>query len=263
MGRGHDSPFPDPLEDFYEEDDVAELLEDEVSADKAHDFTQESYDEYLASEVVLPHGGESARAKVITRKRDTNGNPIGKRSPSRNPVLDTGLYEVQFPDGSTEEITANLIAENIYSQVDSEGCSFSVIKEIVDHRTNGHAVAIDDGYLETNAGQRRCRQTTKGWELLCDLADQTLDWIALRDLKESMPVQVTEYAMANKLTEQPAFAWWVRDVLCRQDRIISKVKSHYWKQIHKYGVELPKLVKRALEIDKEMRTSCTTPSRRK
>ena len=54
-----------------------------------------------------------------------------------NPLLDSREYEVEFPDGSIEAFTANLIAENLLSQVDAEGRSYSVLREIVDHRTNG------------------------------------------------------------------------------------------------------------------------------
>eukprot|EP00956_Cyclotella_meneghiniana_P010587 scaffold14709_cov91-Cyclotella_meneghiniana.AAC.3 len=50
------------------------------------------------SEVLIPtvHGMEE-RGKVVRRKRDRDGNPIG--TANRNPLLDTRLYEVQFPDG--------------------------------------------------------------------------------------------------------------------------------------------------------------------
>ena len=36
-------------------------------------------------------------------------------------MLDTSEYEVQFDDGSTETYAANIIMENIYTQVDDEG----------------------------------------------------------------------------------------------------------------------------------------------
>jgi hypothetical protein len=74
-------------------------------------------------------------------------------------------------------------------------------------------------------------------------------------LKESFPVQVAEYAVANKIVEQLAFAWWVPYVLMEQERIIQKVKSRHWKRTHKYGVELPKSVKQALAINRNMGTS--------
>ena len=87
-------------------------------------------------------GSSQVKAKVTGRKRDADGRPIGKQNP--NPLLDTRLYEVEFPDGSTEAITANLIAETLWSQVDNEGRSYSVLKEIVDHR---RAPSKDDGCM--------------------------------------------------------------------------------------------------------------------
>jgi hypothetical protein len=74
-------------------------------------------------------------------------------------------------------------------------------------------------------------------------------------MKESFPVQTAEYAVASKIAEQPAFAWWVRDVLSRRDRIFEKVKFRYWKCTHKYSGELPKSVKDALAIDANTRTT--------
>ena len=40
---------------------------------------------------------------------------------SHNPRMENRMHEVQFLDGTVQEYTINLIAESIYSQVDSEG----------------------------------------------------------------------------------------------------------------------------------------------
>jgi hypothetical protein len=96
--------------------------------------------------------------------------------------------------------------------------------------------------------------TTKGWKLLVEWKDGSTDWLPLKDLKESYPVQVMEYAVTNKIAEQLVFAWWVPYVLRKRERIIQKVKSWYWKRTHKYGVELPKSVKQALVIDRNTGT---------
>jgi hypothetical protein len=40
----------------------------------------------------------------------------------------------------------------------------------------------------------------------------------------------------------------------RRNRIVSKVKSRYWKTTHKFGIRLPKSVKEALEIDRMTNT---------
>ena len=68
---------------------------------------------------------ELYKGTVTRRIKDCDGNPVGKRA--TNPVLDTRQYEVEFQDGSVETYTANLIAENIYSQVDEEGRYFQMI----------------------------------------------------------------------------------------------------------------------------------------
>jgi hypothetical protein len=76
----------------------------------------------------------------------------------------------------------------------------------------------------------------------------------MTNLKESNPVQVAEYAVANKIADEPAFAWWIGDVLHRRNRIISKVSSRYWKRTHKFSLLVPKTVKEALEIDQDTGT---------
>ena len=62
---------------------------------------------------------------------------------------------------------------------------------------------------------------------------------------------MSEYALINKISDEPAFIWWVKEVLRRRDRILSKVKSRYWKRTHKFGIELPKNVDEAMAIDRK------------
>ena len=50
------------------------------------------------------------------------------------------------------------------------------------------------------------------------------------------------------------FWWWVPHVLRKRDRIVSKIKSKYWRTTHKFGVWLPKTAAEALQIDKETGT---------
>jgi hypothetical protein len=79
----------------------------------------------------------------------------------------------------------------------------------------------------------------KGWKLLCSWKDGSSDWVDLKDLKDLNPIKVAEYAMANnKIQEEPAFKWWVSDVLRHRNRIINKVKSRYWKLTHKFGIKM-------------------------
>ena len=77
----------------------------------------------------------------------------------------------------------------------------------------------------------------------------------LKDLKDSYPVQIAEYAVANRIAEEPAFRWWVQSVLRKRNRIVAKMKSRYWKTTHKFGVRVPKTVEEALAIDEETGTN--------
>ena len=53
---------------------------------------------------------------------------------------------------------------------------------------------------------RRRRETTIGCELLAQWKDGSMNWVSLKDLKESYPVQTGEYAVAAKIAKEPAFA---------------------------------------------------------
>jgi hypothetical protein len=231
-------------------------VEPDASMPEADAYTPEQYDEYLTAEVLLPNMGTVTKAKVIARKRDADGNPVGQRN--SNPILDSREYEVQFPDGATDTFTANIIAENLYSQVDGDGYSYVLMSEIIDHKKDGTAVSKDDGFETTKDGQQRPRRTTQGWKLLVTWKDGSSSWEPLKDLKESHPVQVAEYALTNKIVEEPAFAWWVKKVLRKRDRIIRKVKSRYWQRTHKYGVLVPKSVDEALRLDRDSGTDLWT-----
>jgi hypothetical protein len=61
--------------------------------------------------------------------------------------------------------------------------------------------------MENRHGQRRPKLTTRGWKLMVSWKDGSTVWIPLKDLKEANPIEVAEYAVANKIAEEPAFAW--------------------------------------------------------
>ena len=100
-------------------------------------------------------------------------------------------------------------------------------------------------------GTRRKVQTTRGWEISVEWKDGSTDWVALKDLKESYPVELAEYAVRNGIQDEPAFAWWVPYTLKKRQRIISKAKTKYWDRTHKYGVRIPKSIQEAKQIDEE------------
>ncbi len=88
-----------------------------------------------------------------------------------------------------------------------------LLEEISDHRKDSTAYAKDQGFITSANGNRVSRKTTKGWSLCVEWKDGSSSWIPLRELKASNPVELAEYAVANKILEEPAFAWWAKDVL--------------------------------------------------
>ena len=146
-------------------------------------------------------------------------------------------------------MTAKVIDENILSQVDSEGNHYQVLKEIRNHSVDGSALKRNDRFMRSHGGNLHAKKITRGWKLEVEWEDGTLSWIPLKDLKASNPVGLSEYVVANNTEDEPAFKWWVKDVICKRDQIISTVKEKYWITTHKFGIQVPKTVDKAYKID--------------
>ncbi len=129
---------------------------------EADEWTSKAYDNYISAEVLLPKGDILVPAHVVSRKRDTDGNPAGVAN--TNPLLDTRVYNVEFSDGHQEEYAANIIAENIFAQVDPEGNQYLLLDEITGHHSDSSALEKKDMWIQ-NGANRSMRQTTAGWYL--------------------------------------------------------------------------------------------------
>ncbi len=253
-GKG-DLELPDDWEDpAFNKEFVQEFgltINDPQLCEADQDFTPDTYDDtYLNMELALPRDGAEVQfGRVVKRLRDKDGLPIG--TAHDNPILDTRMYEVEFQDGHKASLAANAIAENLFAQIDDEGNRHILFEEIVDHRTNGKQVLQQDAFIVNRSGTQRRRETTVGWELLVRWKDGSTTWIALKDLKESYPVQLAEYAVQARIAEEPAFGWWVPYTLKKRNRIIAKIKSKYWIRTHKFGIKIPKTIAEARQFDAE------------
>ena len=248
-------PNPEDWADLLEEDEDfrAEFRRvfnnmDIPHADDLSQAVDVEEDHYIHMEMPMHRTDDGpTMAKVTKRLRDADGIPIG--TANDNPILDSRLYEIEHMDGLISHVTANTIAENLFSQVDDEGNRHVLIDSIIDSRTDGNEITSDNSFILSPNGGKRRRKTTKGWEILIQWKDGSSTWEAMKDVKDCYPVQLAEYAQANNLTNQPAFVWWIPQVLKKKKRIISKIQSKYWLRTHKFGIEIPKSVKHAKEID--------------
>ena len=188
------------------------------------------YDEYLGAELI------------------EDGWPIGWGH--HNPLLDTHKYEVEV-EGIPHKFAANMIAENLYSQVDSEGQHELIFKAIIDHKKDATVVDVTKGSTTTRGGQTRPVITTKGWQLKVEWADGTASWLPLSVVKNASPIETAEYSVACRIDHEPAFKWWVPGTLKKRKQIIAKVRSQYWCTTRKFGVKLPHSVEEAYKFDAE------------
>ena len=124
--------------------------------------TPDTQDNYVGAEVNLSFGGTMRSGSVKRQARDTEGDLFGTRN--SNPILETCSYEVEFPDGNVAEFSANVIAENMFSQCDGAGNRYRLMSGIVDHKSNNKAVSKSDQYVVIR-GRQSTRKTTVGWKL--------------------------------------------------------------------------------------------------
>jgi hypothetical protein len=163
-----------PMSDSHEGYDFDILLEEghitpefepfdpEHTMPEADEWDAEAYDQYIAAEVCLPKDGREVLGQVTSRKHDQDGNPIGRAN--ANPIMDTRIYQVTFPDGDTAEYSANVIAECLYSQVDNEGNQYLLLDSIIDHKRTKEAVDDSEILQISHNGNLHPRRTTKGWK---------------------------------------------------------------------------------------------------
>jgi hypothetical protein len=175
-------------------------ISDETIPEEDETFTPDTFgDTYLNKEIAIMRGaGDSSDiqyGKVTKRLRDAEGRPIG--TASENPIMDTRAYTVEFTDGHSEALTANLIAQNLFSEIDEEGNRHILLDDIIDCRKSGAAVSQEDAFVTMSNGVKRRRQTTLGWQLLCQWRDGSTNWVALKDMKQSYPLKVVRDCVIN------------------------------------------------------------------
>lgn len=192
-----------------------ELYGDDIEGTRTHvadidNVTPEQQDNYIGAKVNLPFRGTAQQGKVTKRAQDNDGQLTGTKND--NPILDTHTYEVEFPDGATAEFSANVIAEHMFAQCDPVGNQFRLMDEIMDYKKDATAINFADRFITVN-GRQYHRKSTVGWKICIMWKDGSTSWEKLSDLKESYPIEVTEFATAQGIGHEPAFGWWVPYVL--------------------------------------------------
>ena len=112
-------------------------------------------------EVDFPRYGEGLElARVVKCLQDKDGIPIG--TANAIPILDTRIYEVEYPDGYQASLAANTIAATLFAQIDDEGHHSVLLQEIFDHRVNGREVIKEHALIISHNGGKRRNGKTQG-----------------------------------------------------------------------------------------------------
>jgi hypothetical protein len=151
--------------------DYGDMLTDK----RPDDEDEVAVDKYLNVELIMNMGtNDERRGRVIKRMQGLDREPIGRAH--ANPLFDTREYEIEFTDGTNERYQANIIAENMFSQVDSEGNQYLLLQEIMDHKKDNSAISISDGKISSANRESKPKITTKGWFLLVQWRDGSTSW---------------------------------------------------------------------------------------
>ena len=157
VGNNLEEPPHSGLEPLPDVDTFVDNSDSRLAAD--------TYDQYVGAEFVLPdRKGQTLLAKVLRKVTSADSN----KSANYNPLRDHSLYEVEFGDGHTEELSANIIAENMLANTDHDGHHFSLINEIVDHKKDASAIPIINGCITSKSGNKTPKRTTRRWSLLVE-----------------------------------------------------------------------------------------------
>ena len=145
---------PDMLyEEDFEDDDIDCPEPHDLDA-TAGDIEEDShvYDEYLGAKLYFKIGRDGSPRKGTVKKRlkGEDGRPIGRGH--HKPFLVTLWYENEIKRIPHEDAT-NAIAENLYSQVDSERHQQLIFREIIEHCKGEDTIPISQGTTTTHGSQ--------------------------------------------------------------------------------------------------------------
>ena len=138
-----------------------------------NDASPECHDQCIGAEVALPFQGTMATGKVKCRSHTEAGELCGKVH--ENPTLGTRSHKVEFPNGTVNLHTANIIVMNVLAQCNKEGNHLAMLDEIVGLETDGTEVPHEDWHVHKGNNRHLCKMT-KGWKLAVKWKDASTSW---------------------------------------------------------------------------------------
>ena len=109
---------------------------------------------------------------------------------------------------------------------------------------------IYDQYFLTKKCRRKMRKSTMGWSFQIKWKSGSTEWVPLKDLKETNPVDVSKYVTACGVEKETVFVWWATYILCKRDVIMLVISLRLRKCSQKYGMRITTLIAHTKRIEK-------------
>ena len=101
--------------------------------------------------------------QLLAGNRNADGNYVGRRH--TNPVLDSRIYTICFPDGDKLEIAYNILAEQLYLQIDKKGDNISYSKLLlITGKIAKQLIKKTNIVKRMDVIQRRRRRSAGNWK---------------------------------------------------------------------------------------------------
>ena len=148
-------PLPSAFIPYYDGDlyphDLHEVYEYPVQTNVTAMFEHPIMDHWIHAELNLCQEEDMKKVKLVCQSKDNDINIIGKYD--SNAMLYTMVYDVEFLDVTIREYGAKVIADNMYSQVYSEGFLHYILYGIFDFAKDNNAAHKGDQYIITKSIQ--------------------------------------------------------------------------------------------------------------
>ena len=108
------------------------------------------------------------------------------------------VYEVNYLYGIVNKLTSNITAENTLSQIYSESCQYQLLIEVNYHNIYDISIAKVDVFIKYSNGKLHRKRKNCLYKILVGWRDVSVYSITIKDLKQSNPVELSEYSLVNE-----------------------------------------------------------------
>ena len=110
--------------------------------------------------------------------------------------------------GMDQDLMVDILISKVRVKITRSG--FETYKDKRYHGIRAYLLEIKWGiglesFIKSSSVNLHRKRKTGGWRLLLEWKDSSVDWFPLNDLKHYNPVDLAKYAVANEISDEPAF----------------------------------------------------------